>query len=367
MLAYFINILLLIKHYTPMEGIEITRTDEVMTPRSNHGTYRSDANAGYDDDELGFDMLVNETKLRENPVAMVDTSKLNLQEPDSPPYEPSPPASARASQPIVQPRSAEQPLHAPPPQQPIHPYLADDNASVASTVTTASTGPQGQSAVYSTQPSYQPTQPQNFNEYTEYNPEEMRRLKFKALADLRFFESRGMPLTRKFTMDDEYDDIVEELKIIKSTFRMDRNIDRSKQILVTATSMIEWANEKYNPFDFYLEGWSRNVDLDKDDYDDIIRELLDKHEDKIEQLMSPEFVFLMMYGGSAAAVHAANKDAKREEEKAKKARMASMAPPPSSRPRETRRAPTTRSPPMRTGDPELDAMMNDLPPRPPIR
>jgi hypothetical protein len=203
------------------------------------------------------------------------------------------------------------------------------------------------------QPPQQPQQKSAPSPAVAYDPEEMRRQKFKLLAVLRFYESRGMPITRKFTINDNYNDIAEEVKIIKSTYEMDRNIGVAKKGLVFVTGLLEWANEKYQPLDIKLKGWADSLDMDKDDYDDVLRELLEKHDDKVQALMSPEMVFLMMYASSASAIHQTN---------ASRIAGSSPRPPPPQQPhQQQQRAAPARRPPVQTGNDEIDSLTHDLP------
>ena len=367
-------------------------TDDGASVASNTMKPRGGQTA-FTDADLGLNMLANEEKM-DRSLNVVDMGDVNvdINEPTTPPivmddepsYEPPPPRvrpQPHHRQP--QPRSAPAP-------EPVHPFLDSDGDGEESVVSLHQRnqeyvrggddygshngyGNQADGGGYDEEPE------------PEYDVQEMRRLKLRAISKLRNYEKKGMPLSRQFTMDDSYEDINEELKIIKSTYQMDRNITYAKKGLVFATSIMEYANETYRPFDLYLKGWSNQIDMDKDDYDDVIRELLEKYEDQVEAFMSPEFMFLLMYGGSAAAVNSSNKEVIAREEKEKER----LAPPPEQHSQAQHRhrqqqpnvggqqhMPMTTppmginmTPPSRvsksyggdTGDPDIDDLLVDLP------
>ena len=67
---------------------------------------------------------------------------------------------------------------------------------------------------------------------------------------------------------------------------------------------IEFLNNKFDPFDIKLDGWSEQVNENITDYDDIFGELYEKYKSKSS--MSPEIKLLFQLGGSAMMVHLTN-------------------------------------------------------------
>jgi len=63
-------------------------------------------------------------------------------------------------------------------------------------------------------------------------------------------------------------------------------------------------NNKFDPFDLKLDGWSEQVNENIDDYDDIFSELHDKYKSKAK--MAPELKLLFQLGGSAIMLHMTN-------------------------------------------------------------
>ena len=67
--------------------------------------------------------------------------------------------------------------------------------------------------------------------------------------------------------------------------------------------MLEFVNNKFDPLDVVLDGWSEeiNEDVDNGDYDEVLEDLYDKYCETIE--VGPEIKLLMMIGGSAIKFH----------------------------------------------------------------
>jgi len=76
------------------------------------------------------------------------------------------------------------------------------------------------------------------------------------------------------------------------------------KILMTTITALEFLNNKFDPFDLKLDGWSESVHENIDDYNDVFGELYEKY--KTSAKVPPEIKLIMMVGGSAAMVHLTN-------------------------------------------------------------
>ena len=76
------------------------------------------------------------------------------------------------------------------------------------------------------------------------------------------------------------------------------------KILMTTITALEFLNNKFDPFDLKLDGWSESVHENIDDYNDVFGELYEKY--KTSAKVPPEIKLMMMVGGSAAMVHLTN-------------------------------------------------------------
>ena len=66
----------------------------------------------------------------------------------------------------------------------------------------------------------------------------------------------------------------------------------------------EYMNNRFDPFDVKLDGWSESVNENIADFDEVFEELAEKYGGKSE--VAPEIKLLMMLGGSAFMFHLTN-------------------------------------------------------------
>jgi hypothetical protein len=76
------------------------------------------------------------------------------------------------------------------------------------------------------------------------------------------------------------------------------------KILLTTITALEFLNNKFDPFDLKLDGWSESIHENIDDYGEVFGELFEKY--KTSTKVPPEVKLIMMIGGSAAMVHLTN-------------------------------------------------------------
>lgn len=76
------------------------------------------------------------------------------------------------------------------------------------------------------------------------------------------------------------------------------------KILLTIITSLEFLNNKFDPFDLKLDGWSEGIHENIEDYNEIFGELFEKY--KTNTKLPPEVKLIMMVGGSAAMVHLTN-------------------------------------------------------------
>ena len=138
----------------------------------------------------------------------------------------------------------------------------------------------------------------------QLSKEELLREKFKLLRKLEELETKGVTLTKKYSMESsmlemkgEYETHVEERE------RGNSKKFQSKMLLACITGL-EFLNNKFDPFDLKLDGWSEQVNENIDEYDDIFAELHEKYKSKAQ--MAPELKLLFQLGGSAIMLHMTN-------------------------------------------------------------
>jgi hypothetical protein len=142
-----------------------------------------------------------------------------------------------------------------------------------------------------------PAQPQ-------MSKDEMLREKFKFLRKLEALEKKGVELSKKYNMESplaemqgEYETIMEEKTKLNS-------VKFQGNMLMAVINGIEFLNNRFDPFDIKLDGWSEQINENINDYDDIFGELHEKYKSKAT--MAPELKLLFQLGGSAMMVHMTN-------------------------------------------------------------
>lgn len=111
----------------------------------------------------------------------------------------------------------------------------------------------------------QPTEDQATSQITMDKEREQMFEKQSTLYDLNQLESRGVRLTRRWTMDDSLDEMTHELRHHLLVLDERENVGMMKNGLKMALTGIEIVNTRFNLLD--LEGWSAQAatDLDKQD------------------------------------------------------------------------------------------------------
>ena len=128
--------------------------------------------------------------------------------------------------------------------------------------------------------------------------------KFKYLKKLEKLERKGVTLSQKYTMDSKLDEMKGEYELIVSEKNKKDSIKFQGRMLMACITGLEFLNNKFDPFDLKLDGWSEQLNENIDDYDDIFSELHEKYKSKAK--MAPELKLLFQLGGSAVMLHMTN-------------------------------------------------------------
>jgi hypothetical protein len=134
--------------------------------------------------------------------------------------------------------------------------------------------------------------------------EELLREKFKILRKLETLEKKGVELSKKYNMDSPLAEMQGEYETIMDEKSKQNSIKFQGNMLMAVINGIEFLNNKFDPFDIKLDGWSDQVNENIGDYDDIFSELHEKYKSKAT--MAPELKLLFQLGGSAMMVHLTN-------------------------------------------------------------
>jgi len=115
---------------------------------------------------------------------------------------------------------------------------------------------------------------------------------------------KGVATSARLTIYSDIDEIRTEYKRMTYGIEVDRSIKFQRRMLVACVTGLEFLNDKFDPFDLELNGWSQNCMENVEDYDGVFEELHNKYKTKIQ--MAPEVKLIMMVGGSAMMFHLTN-------------------------------------------------------------
>jgi hypothetical protein len=88
------------------------------------------------------------------------------------------------------------------------------------------------------------------------------------------------------------------------SIEVDRSIKFQRRMMIACVTGLEFLNDKFDPFDLELNGWSQNCMENVEDYDGVFEELYNKYKTKVQ--VAPEVKLIMMVGGSAMMFHLTN-------------------------------------------------------------
>lgn len=117
-------------------------------------------------------------------------------------------------------------------------------------------------------------------------------------------EKKGVRMPRKYNMSSSLEEMKAEFERLKRDREVDASIKFQRRMVMAFASGVEYLNDKFDPFDVKLSGWSEKVHEDIDDYDDVFEELHQKYKSKAK--MAPEIKLVFMMGSSAFMFHLTN-------------------------------------------------------------
>jgi len=131
---------------------------------------------------------------------------------------------------------------------------------------------------------------------------EIKRKKIDMLKKIAIFKEKGFAPSRDYSQHDLLEDIEYEYDSLKTYVDRKNGVKVFKNLIVQGTSLIEFFNDKYDPFDFHLSGWSDHVAVESDNWEDVIGELYAKY-GGAGKSMPPEIKLLGLLTISAGAFH----------------------------------------------------------------
>ena len=158
--------------------------------------------------------------------------------------------------------------------------------------------------IKSPSPKKQPAffEPPNFEVKKELSPQEARMKKIELLRKLSELKAKGYELSKSYNFDSSIEEMEYEFELLKSFANKRNGVKLYKNILLNTVSAVEFLNDKYDPFDFQLTGWSEHMSVEVDSYDECIEEIYEKYKGTGKK-MPPEVKLLLLIIASASAFH----------------------------------------------------------------
>ena len=135
------------------------------------------------------------------------------------------------------------------------------------------------------------------------SPEQEATEKTALLTKMRRLATKGV-VGNAMNMTNTLDEIKAEYSRLVDSAGLEKSIKFQRNLLVTCVTGMEFLNQKFNPVDVNLDGWSESVNENAEDYDEIFEELYDKYKDRTK--VAPEIRLLMTLGISASMTHLTN-------------------------------------------------------------
>ena len=160
-------------------------------------------------------------------------------------------------------------------------------------------------------PRYSPKTPQTFSAapLTGKSPlqnenalKESRMKKIELLRKLSELKSKGYDLSKAYDFSSSIEEMEYEYELLKSFANKRNGIKLFKSCMCNGISIIEMLNDKYDPFDFHLTGWSEHMSVEVDSYEEVLEELYEKYKGTGKS-MPPEVKLILLVVASASAYH----------------------------------------------------------------
>jgi hypothetical protein len=138
----------------------------------------------------------------------------------------------------------------------------------------------------------------------EMSYEDIMREKQELLFKLEHLNKIGYQSTKRYSMASELEDMRYEFQRLKRQRDTEKSVKFQRKMLMACCSGLEFINDKFDPLDIKLEGWSETMMEHLDDYDEVFEELYEKYQSKVQ--VAPEIRLITMVGGSAFMFHLTN-------------------------------------------------------------
>jgi hypothetical protein len=148
------------------------------------------------------------------------------------------------------------------------------------------------------------------SDMTEKKPvltgQQLRMKKIELLRKLCDLKSKGYKLSKEYDFNSSIEEMEYEFDLLKNFADRRNGIKLYKSTIINVTNLVEFFNDKYDPFGAQLGGWSEHMSVEVDSYDDVLEELYEKYKGAGKSL-PPEIKLFILIGFSASAFHFSKK------------------------------------------------------------
>lgn len=129
-------------------------------------------------------------------------------------------------------------------------------------------------------------------------------MKKELLYQFDRLERKGVTLPRKFNISSSLEEMRSEYERLRTDREVDASVKFQRKMMLACVTGIEYLNNKFDPFDLQLDGWSDQIHEGITEYDDVFEELYMKYRGKAN--VAPELRVMFMIGGSGMMFHLTN-------------------------------------------------------------
>ena len=139
-------------------------------------------------------------------------------------------------------------------------------------------------------------------EVKELTSGEIRMKKIEMLRKLSEIKSKGYQLSKEYDFNSSLDEMEYEYDLLKSFADKRNGVKIFRSGLLQFVSLVEFLNDKYDPFDFHLSGWGDHMQVEAESWDDVLEEIYEKYKGTGRKV-APEVRLLLLIIASASAFH----------------------------------------------------------------
>ena len=139
-----------------------------------------------------------------------------------------------------------------------------------------------------------------------FSSEDVLRQKKEILHQFKRLQQKGIYIGKgsDYTLDTPLEEMKYEYERIRTERETDSAVKMYRSFLTASINFCEYANKRYNPYKFNLDGWSDNVNEGINDYDEVFEDLHAKYATSVR--LPPEIKLIGMVVGSGIMTHFTN-------------------------------------------------------------